>query len=74
MNAATTPPIQLDEHVEVHEDLRLSYRYIDLRRDVMQDRMRLRHQNNLSASLSRQPWFLGDRNPDADQGDTGRCA
>ncbi len=43
LNAAETPPFQLDED-DVHDDLRLRYRYIDLRRDEMQGRMRLRHQ------------------------------
>ncbi len=43
LNTAETPPFQLDED-DVHDDLRLRYRYIDLRRDEMQARMRLRHQ------------------------------
>ncbi len=43
LNTAETPPFQLDED-DVHDDLRLRYRYIDLRRDEMRDRMRLRHQ------------------------------
>jgi len=43
LNASETPPFQLDD-VDVHEDLRLRYRYIDLRRDDMQQRMRLRNQ------------------------------
>ena len=43
LNAAETPPFQLDD-VGVHDDLRLQYRYIDLRRDEMQARMRLRSQ------------------------------
>ena len=43
LNAAETPPFQLDD-VDVHDDLRLRYRYIDLRRDEMQQRMRLRAQ------------------------------
>lgn len=42
LNAAKTPPIQLDEHVEVHEELRLHYRYIDLRRPEMLQRLRFR--------------------------------
>lgn len=42
LNAAVTPPIQLDEHIEVHEDLRLHYRYIDLRRPEMVERLRFR--------------------------------
>ena len=41
LNASETPPFQLDD-VGVHDDLRLQYRYIDLRRDEMQQRMRLR--------------------------------
>ncbi len=43
LNAAETPPFQLDED-DVHEDIRLRYRYIDLRRDEMQQRMRMRSQ------------------------------
>ncbi len=43
LNASETPPFQLDD-VGVHEDLRLQYRYIDLRRDEMQKRMRMRSQ------------------------------
>ncbi|MCG6937680.1 MAG: aspartate--tRNA ligase [Gammaproteobacteria bacterium] len=43
LNAAETPPFQLDDN-DVHEDLRLRYRYIDLRRDEMQQRIRLRSQ------------------------------
>jgi len=43
LNASETPPFQLDD-VGVHDDLRLQYRYIDLRRDEMQQRMRLRSQ------------------------------
>ena len=43
LNTSETPPFQLDED-DVHDDLRLRYRYIDLRRDAMRDRMRLRHQ------------------------------
>ncbi len=41
LNAAETPPFQLDDE-GVHEDNRLKYRYIDLRRDEMQQRMRMR--------------------------------
>lgn len=43
LNASETPPFQLDEN-DVNDDLRLRYRYIDLRRDEMQNRMRLRNQ------------------------------
>ena len=43
LNASETPPFQLDDS-GVHDDLRLQYRYIDLRRDEMQQRMRMRSQ------------------------------
>jgi len=42
LNAAKTPPFQLDEHADVGEDIRLRYRYIDLRRPEMADRLRFR--------------------------------
>ena len=42
LNAAETPPIHLDDHAEVGEDIRLRYRYIDLRRPEMADRLRFR--------------------------------
>ncbi len=42
LNVAATPPFQLDEHVAVGEDVRLRYRFIDLRRPEMQERFKLR--------------------------------
>ncbi len=42
LNRSETPPFHHDE--TTNEELRLKYRYIDLRRDVMQKRLRLRHQ------------------------------
>jgi len=41
LNRSEPLPFQLDE--EVREETRLKYRYVDLRRDVMQARLRLRH-------------------------------
>ena len=41
LNSAETPPFQLDD-TDVSEENRLRYRYIDLRRPLMQDRLRLR--------------------------------
>jgi len=42
LNKAETPPFPLESEVEVSEETRLRYRYIDLRRPIMQQRMRLR--------------------------------
>jgi len=42
LNIAATPPFQLDEYTNVGEDVRLQYRYMDLRRQEMQDRLILR--------------------------------
>ncbi|MCG8415604.1 MAG: aspartate--tRNA ligase, partial [Pseudomonadales bacterium] len=42
LNAAKTPPMQLDEYAEVGEDVRLHYRYVDLRRPEMLERLRFR--------------------------------
>ena len=41
-NTALTPPFQLDSHVSVGEDVRLKYRYMDLRRSEMQNNLRFR--------------------------------
>ena len=42
LNKAATPPFQLDEHSEAGEDVRLKYRYIDLRRPEVQQRLQTR--------------------------------
>ncbi|MCA0911937.1 aspartate--tRNA ligase [Marinobacter nauticus] len=42
LNAAATPPFPLDEHVDVGEDVRLRYRFVDLRRPEMINRLRFR--------------------------------
>ncbi len=46
-NSSETPPFQLDEeHMNVSEEIRLRYRYIDLRRSKMQQRLQLRAKVN----------------------------
>ncbi len=43
LNSSETPPIQLDTHAaDASEELRLRYRYLDLRRPEMQNRLRTR--------------------------------
>ena len=42
INEAKNPPFAIDNNVEVSEELRLKYRYLDLRRPVMYDTFKLR--------------------------------
>jgi aspartyl-tRNA synthetase len=42
INTAETPPFPLDEHHQVGEDVRLMYRYLDLRRPEAQNRLMTR--------------------------------
>ena len=44
LNRAKTPPFEIDGDVEVSEEVRLKYRYLDLRNTSMQKNMLLRHQ------------------------------
>ena len=44
LNTAKTPPFQMDEFVTVGEDVRLKYRYMDLRRSQMQKNLYFRSQ------------------------------
>jgi len=55
LNRAETPPFVIEDDSDVNEDVRLRYRYIDLRRPVMLARMRLR--NEVARALRR---FLDD--------------
>ncbi|MBN2111491.1 aspartate--tRNA ligase [Candidatus Woesearchaeota archaeon] len=43
LNQAETPPIEIEDRIESSEDMRLKYRYLDLRRPVMQQRIIARH-------------------------------
>ncbi|MBG9590240.1 aspartate--tRNA ligase [Cytobacillus firmus] len=44
INEAKTPPFVIDDKTDVSEDVRLKYRYLDLRRPVMFDTFKMRHQ------------------------------
>ncbi|ABA56830.1 aspartyl-tRNA synthetase [Nitrosococcus oceani ATCC 19707] len=56
LNASETPPFPVDEKLEVGEDIRLRYRYIDLRRPESLQRLRFR-----SAIIRQLRKFLDER-------------
>lgn len=43
LNKAKTPPFDIQDTVEVSDDIRLKYRYLDLRRNKMKENMIMRH-------------------------------
>jgi aspartyl-tRNA synthetase len=43
LNTATTPPFEIEDDVQLDESSRLKYRIHELRRPVMQNRLRVRH-------------------------------
>lgn len=43
LNESKTPPFEIDQEKNVNEELRLKYRYLDLRHDRMRDNIILRH-------------------------------
>lgn len=51
LNQAETTPFAIKDDIETHEDLRLKYRYLDLRRPKLQKSLILRHQ---MAQITRQ--------------------
>ena len=57
LNPAKTPPFPIAEDKEIDEMLRLKYRYLDLRRPAMYEKMRLRHE-----VIRRIREFMYDRN------------
>ena len=42
LNTSKTPPFQIEDHIETSEDLRLRYRYLDIRRPKMMANLKLR--------------------------------
>ena len=43
-----TPPFEIEDETTAHEQLRLEYRYLDLRRQPLQDNLHLRHRTTMA--------------------------
>ena len=43
LNASATPPFTIEDHTDGGEELRAQYRYLDLRRNPVQEKLRLRN-------------------------------
>ena len=52
LSEARRPPFQISEETPVSEDIRLKYRYLDLRRERMQRNLQLRHRVLMAARRS----------------------
>jgi len=44
LNESPTPPFEITTDIEISEELRLKYRFLDLRRSEMQENLRFRHE------------------------------
>jgi aspartyl-tRNA synthetase len=49
LSKSETPPFEIEDDTKVREELRLKYRYLDLRRPVMQENLLLRHKIAMTA-------------------------
>lgn len=49
LNTAKTPPFPVEDDIDVAEDIRMRYRFIDLRRPEMQKTLEMRHKAALAA-------------------------
>ncbi len=43
LNTSSPPPFKIEDDIEISEEVRLRYRFLDLRRPIMQKRLILRH-------------------------------
>ncbi|MBD3168086.1 MAG: aspartate--tRNA ligase [candidate division Zixibacteria bacterium] len=49
LSPSKTPPFLVEDDVDASEDLRLRYRYLDLRRPILRDKLLLRHKAAMAA-------------------------
>ncbi len=48
LSASKTPPFEIEDETQAKEVLRLEYRFLDLRRKPMQEKMRIRHESTMA--------------------------
>jgi|TARA_B100001971_G_scaffold215114_1_gene257740 aspartyl-tRNA synthetase len=49
LSKADTPALEIDDRIEANEETRLKYRYLDLRRPIMQRHLQIRHNAAMAA-------------------------
>lgn len=59
LNRADDLPFMIDDNIDVSEEIRLTYRYLDLRRKLMQDNFKFRHSfnQNIRAFLNKKDFL-----------------
>ena len=64
LNMAQTPPFQVEDHNDVNENVRLKYRYVDLRRPSVLKNFKLRHEvSRLTRDYFNEQGFLEVETP-----------
>ncbi len=48
INESKTPPFKIEDETDISEEVRLKYRYLDLRRPVMYETLKLRHKTTMT--------------------------
>ena len=48
LSTSETPPFEITDETNAREELRLEYRYLDLRRKPLQEKMRIRHESTIA--------------------------
>jgi aspartyl-tRNA synthetase (EC 6.1.1.12) len=75
LNRAKTPPFLIEDDIDVDEELRLKYRFLDLRRPAMQRNLLLRHKMyQVTRKFFDEKRLCRDRNARFDEINPGRCS
>lgn len=64
VSKAKTPPFEINDHGNINEDIRLKYRYLDLRRDIQRKKIEFRAKvNNYTRKWFSEKGFLEVQTP-----------